>query len=75
MQTTLEHPEPPLRHRFVVDEYHWMVGAGILTRENRVELIEGEVVDMAPIGSAHRGTVVGLTELVARRPRRQDTSE
>lgn len=66
METTLERPEPALRHRFDVDDYYRMAAAGILSREDRVELIEGEIVDMSPIGSARGGTVVGLTELVAR---------
>ena len=66
MQTTLERAEPALRHRFDVDDYYRMAEAGILSPEDRVELIEGEIVDMAPIGSAHGGTVVSLTELVAR---------
>ena len=66
MQTTLERSEPTLRHRFDVDDYYRMAEARILAPEDRVELIEGEIVDMAPIGSAHGGTVVGLTELVAR---------
>jgi Uma2 family endonuclease len=66
MQTILERPEPALRHRFDVDAYHRMAETGILSAEGRVELIEGEIVDMAPIGSTHGGTVVGLTEMVAR---------
>ncbi len=66
MQTTLERPEAPVRHRFDVDDYYRMAKAGILSRGDRVEPIEGEIVDMAPIGSAHGGTVVALTELVAR---------
>ena len=66
MQTTLERPEPPLRHRFDVGAYHRMAEAGILSPEDRVELIEGEIVDMAPIGSAHAGTTNRLTRLVAR---------
>ena len=66
VQITLERPEPPLRHRFDVDDYHRMAAAGILTRADRVELIEGEVVDMAPIGSAHGGKVNRLTSLVGR---------
>lgn len=41
---------------FTVDEYHLMGEVGIL-RENRVELIEGEILTMSPIGAAHIGAV------------------
>ena len=66
MQTTLERSEPAPRHRFDVDDYYRMAEAGILAPEDRVELIEGEIVDMAPIGSAHAGKVDRLTSLVGR---------
>jgi Uma2 family endonuclease len=45
-----------LRHRFTVEEYHRMGEAGIFSEDDRVELIEGEIVEMAPIGSPHAGT-------------------
>ena len=36
--------------------------AGILHEDDRVELIEGELIDMAPIGPDHAGTVNGLVK-------------
>lgn len=53
--------DPPLaRHRLSVDDYYRMSGAGILGEDDRVELIEGEIIDMAPIGSPHAASVKQL---------------
>jgi len=49
--------EPLTRRRFDVDDYHRMVTAGILEEGDRVELLDGEVVEMSPIGPPH-GAVV-----------------
>jgi len=46
-----------LRHRFTVEDYHRMVESGILTEDYRVELLHGEIVLMAPIGSRHMACV------------------
>lgn len=51
-------------HLFTVDEYHKMGESGILTEDDRVELIEGELVDMPPIGSDHAGIVILLTAML-----------
>ncbi len=42
-----------VRHRFTVEEYRKMGEAGIFSEDDRVELIDGEVVEMAPIGWRH----------------------
>lgn len=43
--------------RFTTEEYYRLGEAGILGEDDRVELIEGEIVDMTPIGSHHAGSV------------------
>ncbi len=45
------------RRLFTVDEYQQMVESGILHEDDRVELIAGEILQMAPIGSRHAGCV------------------
>lgn len=52
----------PARHRLNVDEYYRMAEAGILEWNSRVELIDGKIIDMAPIGMDHGATVSGLAK-------------
>ncbi len=54
------------RRRFTVHEYHRMGEAGILHEDDRVELIEGEIVEMAAIGTRHFACVNQLTRLLVR---------
>jgi Uma2 family endonuclease len=56
------HPVP--RHRLTLDEYHRLGEAGILGEDDRVELLEGQLVDMSPIGPWHALAVDTLTELL-----------
>jgi Uma2 family endonuclease len=62
MATALE-PRP---RPFTVEEYLRMGESGILLPDERVELIEGEIIQMAPIGSPHAGTVAHLLTLLVR---------
>jgi len=54
------------RHRFTVEEYHRMGETGLLSEDDRVELLEGEIVEMNPIGSRHHACVMRLDELLRR---------
>ena len=53
----------PVRHLLTTHDFHKMGEAGIIGEDDRIELIEGELIDMAPIGSLHAGTVMRLTSL------------
>ncbi len=51
------------RHTFTVDEYHQMAEAGIFTEDDRVELINGEIIAMSPINSPHAAIVDRINTL------------
>lgn len=55
--------------RFTAQEYHRMGEVGILGEDDRVELVDGELVEMAPIGTRHLSCMVGLTHLLVERSR------
>lgn len=54
-----------LKRRFTIDEFQRMGEAGILTRDDRVELIDGDVVRMTPIGHRHAGCVRRLNAILS----------
>jgi Uma2 family endonuclease len=43
----------PTRHRLSADDFLQMARSGILHEDDRIELIDGDLIDMAPIGSEH----------------------
>lgn len=56
----------PRRHRVTVHDYHRMAEAGVLAPDARVELIEGEIIDMAPTGKDHQSIVDQLNRMLVR---------
>jgi Uma2 family endonuclease len=56
----------PTKHRFTAAEYHRMAETGVLSPSARVELLDGEIIDMSPIGPFHGGIVARLTKLFNR---------
>jgi Uma2 family endonuclease len=59
------------RHSFTVDEFERMGAAGIFHPDDRLELIEGEIVEMPPIGSSHAACVDALALLFNETARRR----
>ena len=53
MSGILERRPAPARRRLDVQALYKMSEAGILTDPQRIELIDGEIIDMAAIGSPH----------------------
>jgi Uma2 family endonuclease len=56
--------EFPRRHRITVEEYYRMAEVGLLEPDARVELIEGEIIEMPPMGSRHAAVVRQLQTLL-----------
>lgn len=56
-----------LIHKFNIETYHRLISTGILHEDDRVELIEGRIVDMTPIGTRHSACVKRLNSLFSRK--------
>ena len=61
MTTQIQHVT---HHRFTVDEYYAMADACILKENASVELIQGEIVEMAPVGNRHASCIDRLVDLL-----------
>jgi Uma2 family endonuclease len=55
---------PPARRPFTVSEYERLIAADILHEDDRVELINGEILEMTPIGVRHAACVNRLNKLL-----------
>src|SRR5579859_3275038 len=55
------------RHKFTSDEYQQLGRLGIFTEDDRVELLDGDIVEMSPLGPRHVRSVNRLTMMLAPR--------
>jgi Uma2 family endonuclease len=56
----------PSRHKLTVDDFVRMGEAGIFPEDARIELIEGDLIDMPPIGTGHSALTNRLNRLLVR---------
>jgi Uma2 family endonuclease len=56
----------PRPHRLTVHDYYRMAEVGLLSPDDRTELIEGEIIDMPPIGSEQASAIALLTRRLLR---------
>jgi hypothetical protein len=57
----------PRRYRFTVDEYERLAEIGVPAHCDRVELLDGEIVEMAPIGTRHASVVARVSTVFSKR--------
>ncbi len=60
-------PAEVAKHRFTVEEFRKMGEAGIFGEDDRVELLEGKIVEMTPIGSRHAACVRRVNRVFGQR--------
>src|SRR5262249_28356570 len=54
----------PALKLFTVSDYHQMIEAGVLKEDDRVELLNGEIIEMTPIGPRHASHVDRLVNIL-----------
>ena len=57
---------PVTRKRFTTREYEQIIAAGVIAEDDPVELLEGEIVEMSPIGPSHSACIDRLNQLLQR---------
>lgn len=52
------------RHLFTVADYHRMLESGVLNEDSQVELLNGEIIKMTPIGPRHAASVDRINDIL-----------
>ena len=60
-------PVERTRRAFSVSDYYRLAEIGVLKEDDRVELIEGDIFEMSPIGKRHAGCVLKISTQLSRR--------
>jgi Uma2 family endonuclease len=68
-QTSIQ--EEPAPYRFTVEEWHRLGEAGVFEDDNRLELLDGEIIATSPIGNRHASVVANLTNFFGERNQRR----
>jgi len=58
--------ELPQRHRITVEHFYRIAEVGVFAEDERVELIDGEIIDVPPMGHPHAGVLDYLAKLLIR---------
>ena len=61
----------PVPYRFTVKEWHRLGKAGLFDEHDRVELLDGEIIIMSPIGSRHAAVLYNLIDVFGEQNRRR----
>lgn len=59
------------KHLFSRTDYHCLAQTPIFREDDHIELIEGEIIDMAPLGSLHASIVTRITDIFYKQCRSQ----
>lgn len=54
------------RHKISVSDYHRMAASGIIMEDDRIELLNGEMIEMSPIGPSHTAHVKGINRVLSK---------
>jgi Uma2 family endonuclease len=54
------------RHKISVSDYHRMAASGIFMEDDRIELLNGEMIEMSPIGPSHTAHVKAINRVLSK---------